>query len=72
MTTSEQPAPLSTDEIASLRTCAHNAHAVAPQVRDTLAAKGMLQREAGHYRLTPAGRHALDIGGPGRVPGLDN
>ena len=72
MTTSQQPAPLSTDEIACLRTCANNAHAVAPHVRETLAAKGMLQREAGHYLLTPAGRHALDVGEPGTVPGLDN
>jgi len=72
MTTSQQPAPLSTDEIACLRTCVHNAHAVAPDVRETLAAKGMLQREAGHYRLTPAGRHMLDVGERGTVPGLDN
>lgn len=72
MTTSQQPAPLSTDEIACLRACMHNAHAVAPDVREALAAKGMLQREAGHYLLTPAGRHVLNIGEPGIVPGVDN
>lgn len=70
MTTSSQQDVLSTDEIACLRACAEG-HEPDPAMVRTLAAKGMLQADDGH-ELTPAGRHALDVGAAGVVPGIDN
>jgi hypothetical protein len=71
MTTTSQPDVLSTEELACLRACALGRDPDPVMVR-TLAAKGMLQTDNGHV-LTPAGRHALDVGAAGVVvPGIDN
>lgn len=72
MTTSDQPTPLTVEELDGLRRCARDPRAVDPGLRDALAAKGMLQAADGPCTLTPAGEHALHIGDGGMVPGLDN
>jgi hypothetical protein len=72
MTTSDQPAPLTVDELAALRRLAREPDAVDPAQRNALLAKGMLQDGGGGLKFTPAGRHALDIGAGPTVPGLDN
>lgn len=71
MTTSSQPSVLTTEELASLRDCAEGREIV-PAACEALAAKGLLQREDGHYILTPAARHTLHQNGFGMVPGIDN
>jgi hypothetical protein len=70
MTTTSQQEVLSTEEIDCLRACAEGRNPDPAMLR-TLAAKGMLQAGDGHV-LTPAGRHALDVGAAGIVPGIDN
>jgi hypothetical protein len=70
MTTTSQQVVLSTEEIACLRACAEGGDPD-PRMLRALAAKGMVQAGDGHA-LTPAGRHALDVGAPGVVPGIDN
>lgn len=72
MTTSDQPTPLTVDELDALRRTAREPNAVAPAQREALLAKGMLQDDAAGLKLTPAGRHALHIGDGPTVPGLDN
>jgi hypothetical protein len=72
MTTSDQPTPLTVDELDALRRTAREPNAVAPEQREALLAKGMLQDDDAGLKLTPAGRHALDIGDGPTVPGLDN
>lgn len=72
MTTSDQPTPLTVDEIDALRRAARDPVALVPAQRDALLAKGMLQDDGAGLKLTPAGRHALDIGDGPTVPGLDN
>lgn len=72
MTTSRQPTPLTVEELEALRRAASEAAALTPARRDALLAKGMLQDDGAGLKLTPAGRHALDIGDGPAVPGLDN
>jgi hypothetical protein len=70
MTTSAQQTVLSTEELDALRACAQGG-AIAPAMREALAAKGMLASPAPGASPTPAGQHALDVHSPGRVPGID-
>ncbi|GHA83586.1 hypothetical protein [Cognatilysobacter bugurensis] len=72
MTTSDQPSPPNVDELEALRRAAREPRAVDAGQRDALQAKGMLQDDGDGMQLTPAGRHALDIGDGPTVPGLDN
>lgn len=74
MTTSSQQTVLTDAELAGLRAIATAGATdqVSTALRDALAAKGMLATEDGaHYHLTPAGAHAVDVTGPGNVPGID-
>lgn len=70
MTTSSQQTVLTDDEIACLRELAKGIAKPAdtPEVC-ALVAKGMV--ETNSVRLTPAGMHAVDVSGPGNVPGID-
>ena len=76
MTTSAQQTVLTGDEISCLRDVARGMPRLAddPMVR-ALVAKGMLDADdaddANRHTLTPAGRHAVDVAGPGMVPGID-
>lgn len=72
MTTSAQPTPLTIEEIDGLRRCVRDPASVDPALRETLAAKGMLQQDEGVATLTPAGEHALHVDHGPTVPGLDN
>lgn len=73
MTTTSQQTVLTEDELAALRAIAADAaDTLAPAMREALAAKGMLATGDGaHCSLTPAGSHAIDVSGPGQVPGID-
>lgn len=73
MTTSAQQTVLTDDEIACLRDVAKGLSrpAADPTVR-ALVAKGMLDPDdAGRRTLTPAGQHAVNVAGPGMLPGID-
>ena len=73
MTTTAQQTVLSTDELACLAAIDNGAGEPATAVADALAAKGMLAvAPDGALRLTPAGRLAIHMPGPGDVPGIDN
>ncbi len=73
MTTSTQQMVLNVDEIACLRDVAEGRARPAGDVCVTaLVAKGMLSADdASHHTLTPAGHHAINVGEPGMVPGID-
>lgn len=72
MTTSSQQTVLTEDEIACLRDLARGTTrpADAPEMC-ALIAKGMVDSQSTGCRLTPAGRHAVNVSGPGNVPGID-
>lgn len=73
MTTSAQQTVLTDAEIACLRDVAQGQPRVAqdPAVC-ALVAKGMLSADdPSRHTLTPAGQHAVDVAGPGMVPGID-
>lgn len=73
MTTSTQQTVLTQPEIDYLRRFASgDAGNGDPGLLAALAAKGMID-DAGADRpaLTPAGHHALHVGGPGTVSGID-
>lgn len=72
MTTSTQQTVLSEDEIACLRELAKGTTGAVdtPEV-GVLVAKGMLEMHGSGCRLTPAGMHAVNVSGPGNVPGID-
>ena len=72
MTTSSQQTVLTEDEIACLRDLARGTSrpADAPEMC-ALIAKGMVESQSAECRLTPAGRHAVNVSGPGNVPGID-
>ncbi|HST43902.1 MAG TPA: hypothetical protein VLK29_01625 [Luteimonas sp.] len=73
MTTSAQQSVLNADELACLRAIDTGDHDGTHGVARELAAKGMLSLERdGRARLTPAGRLAIHMPGPGDVPGIDN
>ena len=73
MTTSTQQTVLTGDEIRCLRDVARGM----PRPADdpalcALVAKGMLDADdTSRHTLTPAGRHAINVAGPGMVPGID-
>lgn len=72
MTTSSQQTVLTDEEIACLRDLAKGVAkpADSPDVC-ALAAKGMVESKSSGCRLTPAGMHAVNVSGPGNVPGID-
>lgn len=73
MTTSTQQTVLTGDELRCLRDVARGMARSSDNAQlDALVAKGMLDADdASHHTLTPAGRHAVDVAGPGMVPGID-
>ncbi len=73
MTTSSQQTVLTGAELASLRDVAEGRPRAASDTDiDALVAKGMLAADdASRHTLTPAGHHALNVGEPGMVPGID-
>lgn len=73
MTTSTQQTVLTGDEIRCLRDVAQGmSRPPDDHVLCALVAKGMLDADdASRHTLTPAGRHAVDVSGPGMVPGID-
>jgi len=72
MTTSSQQTVLTDDEIACLRELAKGITKPAdnPEVC-ALMAKGMVESPSAGCKLTPAGMHAVNVSGPGKVPGID-
>ncbi len=73
MTTSSQQTVLTEDEIACLRDLVKgNPRPVDAPEMCALIAKGMVQPQSGGCSLTPAGEHAVNVSGPGNVPGIDN
>ncbi len=73
MTTSTQQMVLTGDELACLRDVAEGRQRLAtdPAI-EALVAKGMLSSDdASRHTLTPAGHHAIHVGEPGMVPGID-
>lgn len=73
MTTSTQQTVLTGDEIECLRDVAEGRQRPAsdPTIT-TLVAKGMLSSDdTSRHTLTPAGHHAINVGEPGMVPGID-
>lgn len=72
VTTSTQQTVLTEQEIEFLRGFAAGAGNGDPARLVALAAKGMIDdAEAAIPALTPAGQHALQVGSPGTVPGID-
>ncbi len=73
MTTSTQQMVLTGEEIACLRDVAEGRMRVTTDPEITaLVAKGMLSSDdASRHTLTPAGHHAINVGEPGMVPGID-
>ena len=71
MTTSTQQTVLSVDELSCLRAIATGDGEVPDALVQALVAKGMLVSAAEAGTLTPAGHHALHVGEPGMVPGID-
>ena len=73
MTTSTQQMVLTVDEIACLHEVGEGrAHAASDATIIALVAKGMLSSDdASRHTLTPAGHHAIHVGEPGMVPGID-
>ncbi|MDQ3229285.1 MAG: hypothetical protein M3Q13_06055 [Pseudomonadota bacterium] len=72
MTTSSQQTVLTDEEIACLRDLAKgNARPAEAPEMCALIAKGMIQSQSGSCALTPAGMHAVNVSGPGNVPGID-
>lgn len=73
MTTSAQQTVLTDNEIACLRDVAQGqSRPAADPVVCALVAKGMLDPDDADRRtLTPAGQHAINVTGPGMVPGID-
>ncbi|MEJ7745848.1 MAG: hypothetical protein WKF61_03655 [Luteimonas sp.] len=72
MTTSSQQTVLTDEEIACLQELARGVAkpADSPDVY-ALAAKGMVEAQSSGCKLTPAGMHAVNVSGPGNVPGID-
>jgi len=73
VTTSTQQTVLTGDEIDCLRDVARGmSRPDTDPALCALVAKGMLDADdASHHTLTPAGRHAVNVAGPGIVPGID-
>ena len=73
MTTSTQQTVLTGDEIACLRDVGEGrSRPPTDPAIEALVAKGMLSSDdASRHTLTPAGHHAIHVGEPGMVPGID-
>jgi hypothetical protein len=73
MTTSTQQTVLTDAEVACLRDVAEGRPRVTTDAAiEALVAKGMLSGDdASRRTLTPAGHHAINVGEPGMVPGID-
>jgi len=71
VTTSSQQTVLSNAELTCLLDCARGTPVVDRVTAQALVAKGMLEDADGNHVLTPAGHHALHVGQPGSVPGID-
>ncbi len=73
MTTSTQQTVLTDAEVACLRDVAEaRPRATTDPAIEALVAKGMLSGDdASRHTLTPAGHHAINVGEPGMVPGID-
>lgn len=72
MTTSAQQTVLTAQELESLRQFASGTGDCDRTQLAALAAKGMIDdADAASPALTPAGHHALHVGSPGSVPGID-
>jgi hypothetical protein len=71
VTTSSQQTVLSNAELTCLLDCARGTPVVDRVAAQALVAKGMLEDADGNHVLTPAGHHALHVGQPGSVPGID-
>ena len=73
MTTSTQQTVLTDAGTACLRDVAEGrARANSDPAIEALVAKGMLSGgNASRHTLTPAGHHAIHVGEPGMVPGID-
>lgn len=74
MTTSAQQTTLTVEELACLRAIAEGVgKATEDPTVAALVAKGMLETDdAARHTLTPAGLHAVNVAGPGEVPGIDS
>lgn len=73
MTTSSQQTVLTDDELACLRELAKGVVLPADAAEIcALVAKGMVEPQSTGCRLTPAGRHAVNVSGPGNIPGIDS
>ena len=72
MTTSTQQTVLTEQEIRCLLAVANGdiQHSDQPTL-EALAAKGMIDGTQASATLTPAGQHAIHVGEPGRLPGID-
>jgi len=71
VTTSSQQTVLSNAELTCLLDCARGTPVVDRVTAQALVAKGMIEDADGNHVLTPAGHHALHVGQPGAVPGID-
>ena len=72
MTTSTQQTVLTEEEIRCLLAVAMGDIQYSDQpTLEALAAKGMIDGTQPTAALTPAGQHAIHVGEPGRVPGID-
>lgn len=71
VTTTSQQTVLSNAELTCLLDCARGTPVVDHVTAQALVAKGMLEDADGNHVLTPAGHHALHVGQPGSVPGID-
>jgi hypothetical protein len=71
VTTSSQQTVLSNAELTCLLDCARGTPVVDRVAAQALVANGMLEDADGNHVLTPAGHHALHVGQPGSVPGID-
>ena len=71
VTTTSQQTVLSNDELTCLLECERGTPVVDRVTAQSLVAKGMLEDADGNHVLTPAGHHALHVGQPGAVPGID-
>jgi hypothetical protein len=73
MTTSTQQTVLTEDDIACLRDVAEGRPRAPtdPAILDLVAKDMLSSDDTSRHTLTPAGHHAIHVGEPGMVPGID-
>lgn len=71
VTTTSQQTVLTNAEVTCLLDCERGTPVVDHAVAQALVAKGMLEDADGKHVLTPAGHHALHVGQPGALSGID-